>query len=119
MEQLSQYLNRKVTFLDDCVGEDVISKVQNARNEVFLCENVRFHPEEEGSQKNAEGKKIKADPEKIKAFRSQLSQLGSVYVNDAFGTAHRAHSSVVGINHQFRVAGNLMKKELSYLGNFL
>ena len=45
MEQLSQYLNRKVTFLDDCVGEDVISRVQSARNEVFLCENVRFHME--------------------------------------------------------------------------
>lgn len=62
---------------------------------------------------------MKADPEKVKAFRSQLSQLGGFYINDAFGTAHRAHSSVVGINHKFRVAGLLMQKELSYLGNFL
>lgn len=46
VERLSQDLNRKITFLDDCVGEDVISRVQKADGEVFLCENVRFHPEE-------------------------------------------------------------------------
>lgn len=62
---------------------------------------------------------MKVDGEKIKAFRNQLSQLGSVYVNDAFGTAHRAHSSVVGIQHKFRVGGLLMQKELNYLGTFL
>lgn len=80
---------------------------------------MRFHVEEEGSSKDKAGKKTKADPEKVKAFRAQLTQLGDCYVNDAFGTAHRAHSSVVGINHKFRVAGLLMQKELSFLGNFL
>lgn len=64
-------------------------------------------------------KKTKADPEKVKAFRNQLSQLGNSYVNDAFGTAHRAHSSVVGINHKYRVGGLLMQKELNFLGNFM
>jgi phosphoglycerate kinase len=48
--------------------------------------------------------------EKINAFKSQLSELGDCFVNDAFGTAHRAHSSVVGINHRYRVAGYLMQK---------
>lgn len=84
-----------------------------------MCENVRFHPEEEGSIKDKDGKKIKSKPEDVKVFREQLSKLGNVYVNDAFGTAHRAHSSVVGINHKFRVAGRLMQKELQYLGEFL
>lgn len=77
---------------------------------MFLCENVRFHPEEQGFKRTDTGKKIDADPEKIKIFREQLSQLGDVFVNDAFGTAHRAHSSVVGINHKFKVAGLLMQK---------
>jgi phosphoglycerate kinase len=60
--------------------------------------------------KDASGKKVRADPEKVKQFRNQLSQLGNCFVNDAFGTAHRAHSSVVGLNHKFRVAGLLMEK---------
>lgn len=84
--------------------------MQQAKNEIFLCENVRFHAEEEGQVKDLHGKKQKVDSEKIKTFQSHLSQLGDVFVNDAFGTAHRAHSSVVGINHKFRVAGLLMQK---------
>ena len=68
---------------------------------------MRYHEEEEGSVKDSNGKKIKSDPEKVTRFRNQLTQLGNVYVNDAFGTAHRAHSSVVGIAHQNRVAGLL------------
>jgi len=80
---------------------------------------LRFHEEEEGSRKDDEGKKIKSSPEAIKHFRDQLTQLGNVYVNDAFGTAHRAHSSVVGIAHKYRVAGLLMQKELKFMGNFL
>lgn len=116
--ELEKLLNKKITFLEDCVGDEVLNRVKSANNEIFLCENVRYHVEEEGSQKK-DGKKIKADPEKIKAFRNQLSQLGDFYVNDAFGTAHRAHSSVVGINHKIRVAGLLVEKELKYLGDFL
>ena len=60
--ELETLLNKKVTFLDDCVGESVISRVKSANNEIFLCENVRFHIEEEGSQKDSAGKKVKADP---------------------------------------------------------
>lgn len=106
---LETFLNRKVTFLDDCVGESITNAVNNANGEVFLCENVRFHPEEEGSIKK-EGKKIKSKPEDIEKFRVGLSALGNVYVNDAFGSAHRAHSSVVGVKHKFRVAGLLMER---------
>ena len=110
VDHLSQYLNRKITFLDDCVGDSIVNQINSSSNEIFLCENVRYHAEEEGKYKNSEGKKVTVDSEKIKAFRNQLSQLGSVYVNDAFGTAHRAHSSVVGIQHKYRVAGLLMQK---------
>lgn len=119
LEPLQSLLGRPVTFLDDCVGDSVLSAVNNSDNGIFLCENIRFHAEEEGSVKDKDGKKIKSKPEDVKAFREQLSKLGNVYVNDAFGTAHRAHSSVVGINHKFRVAGRLMQKELEYLGEFL
>ena len=100
----------QITFLDDCVGDSIVNQINSSSNEIFLCENVRYHAEEEGKYKNSEGKKVTVDSEKIKAFRNQLSQLGSVYVNDAFGTAHRAHSSVVGIQHKYRVAGLLMQK---------
>lgn len=101
-----------MTFLDDCVGEGIIDQVNKSQNQIFLCENVRFHPEEEGSIKDKDGKKIKSKPEAIENFRKELSRLGNVFVNDAFGSAHRAHSSVVGIKHKFKVAGLLMEKEL-------
>ena len=122
VEHLSSYLNQPVTFLDDCVGRpilDSVSSASSASTQIFLCENVRFHVEEEGSYKTPEKKKIKADPEKVKQFRQQLSQLGDLFVNDAFGTAHRAHSSVVGVDHKYKVAGMLMEKELKFLGGFL
>ena len=80
---------------------------------------MRYHPEEEGSVKDADGKKIKSKPEEIKAFRNELSQLGDIFINDAFGTAHRAHSSVVGIDKPFKVAGQLMEKEIEFLGSIL
>jgi phosphoglycerate kinase len=119
LEPLQALLGRPVTFLDDCVGDSVLSQVNKSEGEVFLCENVRFHPEEEGSVKDKDGKKIKCKPDEIKAFREQLSKLGDVYVNDAFGSAHRAHSSVVGIATKYRVAGLLIEKELEFLGGFL
>lgn len=118
---LEQLLNRKVNFLNDCVGKEVQDAVDKAQNEVFLCENVRFHIEEEGSVKSKDGKKTKADPAAVTKFRKDLSALGNlfdhvgnIFVNDAFGAAHRAHSSVVGIDHKYRVAGHLMKKELDF-----
>ena len=82
----------KVTFLEDCCGPDVESKCEQASGgAVILLENLRFHVEEEGKGVGPDGSKIKASPDEIKKFRSSLSKLGDVYVNDAFGTAHRAH----------------------------
>ena len=76
--------------------------------------------EEEGSVKDeATGTKKKADAAAVSAFRAGLSKLGDVYVNDAFGTAHRAHSSMVGIELKERVAGLLLKRELDYFGRAL
>jgi len=68
---------------------------------------------------DASGKKINADPEKVKNFRKSLTSLGDVYVNDAFGAAHRAHSSIVGIDVKIRAAGYLMQKELQYFSKVL
>jgi len=119
-EELKSQLSRDVIFLDDCVGPDVESRVASAANgSVILLENLRFHIEEEGSVKDKEGNKIKADPAAVKAFRESLTRLGDVYVNDAFGTAHRAHSSMVGVQLQQRAAGFLMKKELEFFAKVL
>ncbi|CAE7242548.1 TFT2 [Symbiodinium natans] len=82
---------------------------------VILLENLRFHIEEEGKNEAKE----KADPEKVKEFRASLAKLGDVYVNDAFGTAHRAHSSMVGDGFETKVAGFLMGKELASFGKVL
>lgn len=118
--ELEKLLNHKVEFLNDCVGPEVEKAVADApAGSVILLENLRFHPEEEGSHKDADGKKVKADPAKVKEFRDSLSKLGDVYVNDAFGTAHRAHSSMVGVNVQQKAAGFLMAKELSYFAKVL
>ena len=96
-----------MAFADDCVGEPAESKVAALSDgEVLLLENLRFHPEEEKNDDN---------------FAKQLASLCDVYVNDAFGTAHRAHASTAGITHhvQKAVAGLLMEKELDYLGRVL
>jgi phosphoglycerate kinase len=86
---VQELLGREVTFLEDCVGPEVEAACKDlAPGSVVLLENLRFHPEEEG--KNCE-------PSAIEAFQSSLTKLGDVYVNDAFGTAHRAHSSMVGV----------------------
>lgn len=86
---------------------------------MYLLENLRFHPEEEGKGRDEDGLMVKASPEKVESFREQLSSLGSVYVNDAFGTSHRSHSSIVGMKCQWRVAGLLLKRELEYFGRAL
>ena len=106
-EHLSELLKKPVTFAEDCVGELAESKVNAlADGDVLLLENLRFHAEEE---KNDEG------------FAKQLASLCDLYVNDAFGTAHRAHASTVGITHHVSkaAAGLLMEKELEYLGKAL
>ncbi|RZF47296.1 hypothetical protein LSTR_LSTR009787 [Laodelphax striatellus] len=117
---LKKLLNRDVQFLNDCVGPEVEQACANpAPGSVILLENLRFHIEEEGSAKNAEGVKVKADPANVKKFRESLAKLGDVYVNDAFGTAHRAHSSMMGEGYEQRAAGFLMKKELTYFSKAL
>jgi phosphoglycerate kinase len=118
--ELEKLLEKPVTFLPDCVGPDVESAVNNAApGSVILLENLRFHIEEEGSVKNKDGTKTKADPAKVSEFREQLTKLGDVYVNDAFGTAHRAHSSMVGVKLPQRASGFLVKKELDYFAKAL
>jgi phosphoglycerate kinase len=104
--RLSELLHRPVRKLDDCVGPEVQAAVSSMRpGDVVLLENLRFHPEEEAN-----------DP----AFARALAGLADVYVNDAFGTAHRAHASTVGIAAFLpAVAGFLMERELTYLGKVL
>lgn len=101
--RLSQLLEREVTLASDCIGESAESAVAAMNNgDVLLLENVRFYKEEEAN-----------DP----AFAASLAKLCDVYVNDAFGTAHRAHASTEGIAHHAAkaAAGFLMEKELRYL----
>ncbi|KAK9237910.1 phosphoglycerate kinase [Lipomyces kononenkoae] len=117
--ELSKLLGKPVTFLDDCVGPSVEEYVSKASNgEVILLENLRFHAEEEGSAK-IDGKKVKCSPEKIEEFRKGLTALADVYINDAFGTAHRAHSSMVGLELPLRASGFLVKKELDFFAKAL
>ena len=148
------YGRRPVTFVGECVGEEVETVCAQApagqlargffccvvapdvvccapsfigggcvrgtpAGSVILLENVRFHREEEGRGVDEAGKVVKATAEEVAAFRSSLTRLGDVYVNDAFGTAHRAHSSMVGVELQQRVSGLLLKKELDYFAKDL
>jgi phosphoglycerate kinase len=119
-KKLEELLGKPVKFLSDCVGPEVEAACAALKpGEVALLENLRFHIEEEGKVKNKDGTKTKADPEKVSAFRASLTKLGDVYANDAFGTAHRAHSSVVGVNLPDKVAGFLMQKELDAFSSVL
>jgi phosphoglycerate kinase len=103
VERLKQYVKGEVLFALDCVGEEakkVVEKLEDGG--IAVLENLRFHPQEE-----------KNDPE----FARQLAELGDVYVNDAFGAAHRAHASTAGVTKHFgqNAAGFLMEKEIDYL----
>ena len=112
-DKLAELLGKPVKFLSDCVGPDVEAACAAIKpGEVILLENLRFHLEEEGKRKNKDGTSTKADPAKVAEFRACLTKLGDVFVSDAFGTAHRAHSSVVGVALPDKVAGFLMQKEL-------
>jgi len=109
-----------VFFSPETVGENIEGVLKKAPDgAVILVENLRFHIEEEGKGEDDGGAKIKADKEAVIKFRQQLSKLGDIYINDAFGTAHRAHSSMVGVEAECRVAGKLMEKELTYFGKVL
>ncbi|MCX7785574.1 MAG: phosphoglycerate kinase [candidate division WOR-3 bacterium] len=101
--KLSQLINKEVLFTEDCIGPNVKGVIERAKpGDVVLLENLRFHPEEE-----------KNDP----TFAKALAELGEIYVNDAFATAHRAHSSTEGVTRYFDnpAAGFLMEKEIEYL----
>ena len=111
--ELAKLLGRPVTFLDDCVGPAIEAACAKlAPGTVVLLENLRFHIEEEGKVKLEDGTAQKADPAAVAAFRASLTKLGDVFVNDAFGTAHRAHSSMVGVSLPSKAAGFLLEAEL-------
>ncbi len=104
---LSALLGKKVRFVDDCIGEAVEADVESLDDgDILLLENLRYYPEE-----------TENDPD----FAAKLAQLGDVYVNDAFGTAHRAHASTEGVTHRIPqcAAGYLLMKELDYLGGVM
>ncbi len=105
-KRLEELLKQPVIFLPDCVGPEIEQRVKALKpGEVVLLENLRYHSEEE-----------KNGPE----FARQLARLGEIYVNDAFGTAHRAHASTEGVAHHLpAVAGLLMEKEIKYLDGAL
>jgi len=106
-EHLSKLLNQPVEFANDCVGEDTTVSVAALKDgDVLLLENLRFHPEEEKNDDD---------------FARQLAALCDIYCNDAFGAAHRAHASTVGITRfvKHSAAGLLMEKELEYLGGVI
>lgn len=112
---LEEKLGKSVIFCKDCVGEEVEKICADpAPGSVILLENLRFHIEEEGKAGGAKAKK-----EDVDAFRKSLKALADIYVNDAFGTAHRAHSSMVGEGYEVKCAGGLMFKELDAFAKVL
>jgi 3-phosphoglycerate kinase len=100
-KRLSELLNRKVKMADDCIGPEVTDMVNKMQpGEIILLENLRFHKEEE---KNDSG------------FAKELAKFGDIFVNDAFGTSHRAHASTEGVTHYLEsVSGFLVQKEIEY-----
>jgi len=138
-DKLGELLDKPVTFLPDCVGADVEAACADpAPGSIIVLENLRWHVEEEGKgikhedgcpgskcEKKAPSKgekceKIKSTAEQTAAFQASLAKLGDVYVNDAFGTAHRGHSSMVGLKLQMPcVAGLLVAKELAAFSQVL
>ncbi|HYM21391.1 MAG TPA: phosphoglycerate kinase [Candidatus Kapabacteria bacterium] len=104
-DHLAKLLGIPIAFANDCVGNETMKLAESLKDgDVLLLENLRFHPEEEQN-----------DPE----FAKQLATLAEVYVDDAFGAAHRAHASIEGITHflPVKAAGLLLKKEIDYLGS--
>ncbi len=128
-DYLAGLVDNKVLFAEDCVGDATRAMADALQpGEILLLENLRFHPEEEGKPDLAddvsedEKKAAKAEmKQKQKTFAADLASLGQVYVNDAFGTAHRAHASMAVVTEHFDqcLAGFLMEKEIQYLGKAL
>lgn len=125
--RLGELLGREVAFAPDCIGSEVLSMKQGLQaGQVLLLENLRFHPEEEGKVKLGDEvpeDEVKQAKVSMKArqedFARQLAEGCDVFVNDAFGTAHRAHASMHAITACFEecVAGFLLEKEIDYLGS--
>ena len=100
--RLKELLGQEVLFLNDCVGDNIKQNIDQSKERVILLENLRFHAEEEANDAN---------------FAKKLSALADIFVNDAFGTAHRAHASTEGVTHFLKsAAGFLLEKEIKYLG---
>mmetsp|Transcript_8825 Transcript_8825/g.16106 ORF Transcript_8825/g.16106 Transcript_8825/m.16106 type:complete len:867 (+) Transcript_8825:38-2638(+) len=117
---VQEKLGKPVTFLKDCCGSEVEAACANpAAGSVILLENCRFHVEEEGKGVDKDGNKIKADKEKTKEFRASIAKLADIYCSDAFGTAHRAHSSMVGEGYAVKCSGFLVAKELEAFAKVL
>lgn len=101
-KRLQELLKVPVKKLNDCIGDEVVKEIKGSKEKVILLENLRFYAQEEANDPN---------------FAKQLATLADVYVNDAFGTAHRAHASTEGIAHDLpAVSGFLLDKEIEYLG---
>ena len=121
-DRLGELMKKPVTFLNGCVGAEVEAACADpAPGSIIVLENLRWHLEEEGKIKDKEGKvTAQATEAEVAAFRASLAKLGDVYVNDAFGTAHRAHSSMVGMSGQMPcAAGLLVAKELDAFSQVL
>ncbi|MDZ7317230.1 MAG: phosphoglycerate kinase [candidate division KSB1 bacterium] len=116
-EKLSELLGKPVTFVPDCVGPEAEKAVAAMKEgDVVLLENLRFYPEEEGKKDG-----VKMSKEERQWFIDALAKLGDVYIDDAFGTAHRAHASMAGVPQKLGggAAGYLMAKELEYFAKVL
>ncbi len=114
-DYLAGLLGKPVKFANDCIGDAVVAEAKALKaGEIMVCENTRFHKEEDMKAKTPEDKATQ------RKFAAELAKLGNVYVNDAFGTAHRAHASTAIITEFMDkancVSGFLMDKELQYLG---
>jgi phosphoglycerate kinase len=114
-DRLAELLGKEVKMAPDCVGEETVSMAQALKaGEILVCENTRYHKAEDLKCKTDE------DKETQRAFAKELAKLGEIYVNDAFGTAHRAHASTAIITEFIKpepcLAGFLMEKEIQYLG---
>jgi len=116
---VSDLLKRPVTFVPEVLGAETAKTIGESKNgEVLLLENMRFYTAEEGKGE-INGQKVKATDAEVAEFRQAITGYGDIYVNDAFGTAHRAHSSMVGVDVETRAAGFLLKKELEYFSKVL
>lgn len=101
-QRLKELLGEPVKFLSNCIGDNIKKEIETVKERIILLENLRFHVEEEVNDTN---------------FAKQLASLADIFVNDAFGTAHRAHASTEGVAHYLKaVAGFLIEKEIQYLG---